>query len=140
MGETPLQHVLIVLSYLLVLLFSLLQAAPAVPSMHRGWVGTAQRQTSAESTAGTEQRFALTITAPTQGGKLHHATSVLLPAPPGVGVAQQNPPPPPAWLVWRMVLLTLALLVYAVLVHNRRDAPDDSMLASQVACGGGLCR
>ena len=32
------------------------------------------------------------------------------------------PSAPPAWLMWRMGLFTLALLLYATWVHNRRDA------------------
>jgi hypothetical protein len=41
------------------------------------------------------------------------------------------PPAPPPWLVWRMGLLTLALLIYATWVHNRRDAQDAYTLAPE---------
>jgi hypothetical protein len=176
MEEPKLQPVFVVLSYLVLLLVSLLQAAPQASAAYRqeGQVGDSRLQLTADIAPRSGQRFALTITSPTLGGQLHLVGAALFPAAaPGAAAAGQgrpvplalwrqapgvydlnvrplvpgrwslllavqgatgtsngtialqveNPPQPPAWLLWRMGLLTLALLVYASLCTQPAQCP-----------------
>lgn len=182
--EPELQPVFVVLSYLALLLVSLLQAAPQASAAYRqvGQVGDSRLQLTAASVPRSGQRFTLTITSPTLGGQLHLLGAALFPAASAPGAASgqgrqmplalwreapgvydlnvrplvpgrwslllavqgasgtsngtiplqvENPPQPPAWLLWRMGLLTLTLLVYATWVHNRRGVPGDYLPAPE---------
>lgn len=166
--EAKLKPVFVVLTYLLLLLVSLLQAAPQASAAYRqeGQAGDSRLQLTAASFPRPGQRFTLTITSPTLGGQLHLVGAALFPVTPAPGAAAgqgrqmpfalwreapgvydltvrplvmgrwilllavqgasgtsngivplqvENPPQPPAWFLWSMGLLTLALLVYASL-------------------------
>jgi len=177
MVDPQLRHVFVVLAYLCLLMLSLRQAAPRASAAfaQQGQVGDTLLRLTAGSAPRARQRFTLTITSPSSGGKLQLLGVVLILAPvsqreaasgaprvplaprreaPGIYEMPVMPlqaglwslhlvvqeergalggliplrveelPPLPTWFVWRMGLLTLALLVYATWEHNRRGDLD----------------
>lgn len=188
-AEPKLLHVLVVCSYPLLLLLSLVQATPAaVPFTQQGQIVVKRYrlQLTAPSIPRAGQRFALTVSSPSMTeplrlvqARLARATSAqalpgqdvsqvpvairdaspgvyevlvrpLLPGwwsviltvqgPRGAGsftipLRVEEPPPPPTWLLWRMGLLTFALVTYAAAWANeRRDAPDSFLPLHQEDC------
>lgn len=78
--EGQLRHIFVVLSYLCLLLLSLRQAAPGAGGAYaqQGQVGHTMLQLTAGSAPHAGQRFTLTITSPTSGGKLQLLGAVLI--------------------------------------------------------------
>ena len=174
MVDPMLPRVLVVCCYPLVVLLSLVQAAPSeapVRYTYQGQVGVYRLQLTEASIPLAGQRFELTLTARVPGDQLQLSSAMLAPALPATGAGANNMPPmtlaprrassgvylmlvrrllpgwwflrlvvqgnrgtargviplrveepaPPPWLVWRMGLLTLALLAYVAWEHNRHE-------------------
>lgn len=97
MVDPKLHHVLVVLSYLLLLLLSVVQAAlgAPVPSTQQGQLGAYHLQLAAASASRAERRFELTVTALSHGEQVQLSGAMLVPASTAHGAAAKSLRPVP---------------------------------------------